>query len=302
MLGAGGVGGCFGGALARSGHAVALLARGAHLEVLRARGLEVRSPEGKFSVAVEASDDARSFGACDFAILAVKTYSLASVAPAARILAEGGAAILPLLNGVEAAERLIEGGVPANQVLGGLAHISAVKVGPGVVERKSAFQRVALGERVGKPSERVQRIVGAFREAGVEARASEDVAADLWRKLAFIAPMAAACGLARSPIGPVRDAPHGKLLLSRAVREVLAVARARGLPLAEDEEAKILALMDSLAGGLKPSFLVDLDAGGPNELDDLSGAVARLGREAGVETPVHDTALAALSAFSAARR
>jgi 2-dehydropantoate 2-reductase len=301
ILGAGGVGGFYGGTLARSGHAVVLLARGPHLDALKARGLEVRTPEESFNVAVQATDDARTFGVCDVAIVAVKTYSLAEIAPAARLLAEGGAAILPFLNGVEAADRLVESGVPANQVLGGLTQVSVLKVGPGVVERKSSFQKVAVGEREGKPSERVRRIVEAFQSAGAEARVSEDISTDLWRKFAFIAPMAAACGLARAPIGPVRDAPYGKLLLSRAVREVLAVARARGVPLAEDEEAKILAFIDSIGGGMKPSFLLDLEAGGPNELDDLSGAVSRLGREAGVETPVHDTATAALSSAGKGR-
>ena len=294
ILGAGGVGGYYAGILARSGHAVALLARGPNLDALRARGLEVRTPEESFTVAVQATDDPKTFGVCDVAIVAVKTYSLAAIAPAARLLAEGGAAILPFLNGVEAADRLVESGVPANQVLGGLTQVSVVKVEPGVVERKSSFQKVTVGERVGKPSERVRRIVEAFQGAGAEARVSEDISADLWRKFAFIASMAAVCGLARAPIGPVRDAPYGKVLLARAVREVLAVARARGLRLAEDEESKILAFIDSLGGGMKPSFLLDLEAGGPTELDDLSGAVARLGREAGVETPVHDTAAAAL--------
>ncbi len=294
ILGAGGVGGYYAGILARSGHAVALLARGPNLDALLSRGLEVRTPEESFTVAVQATDDPKTFGVCDVAIVAVKTYSLAAIAPAARLLAEGGAAILPFLNGVEAADRLVESGVPANQVLGGLTQVSVVKVEPGVVERKSSFQKVTVGERVGKPSERVRRIVEAFQGAGAEARVSEDISADLWRKFAFIASMAAACGLARAPIGPVRDAPYGKVLLARAVREVLAVARARGLRLAEDEESKILAFIDSLGGGMKPSFLLDLEAGGPTELDDLSGAVARLGREAGVETPVHDTAAAAL--------
>src|ERR1017187_7240018 len=124
VLGAGGIGGYYGGALARAGHAVALLARGAHLDALRARGLEVRTPEERFTVAVQASDDAKTFGKCDVAIVAVKTYSLAEIAPAARLLAEGGAAILPFLNGVEAAERLIENGVPESQVLGGLTQVS----------------------------------------------------------------------------------------------------------------------------------------------------------------------------------
>ena len=301
VLGAGGVGGYYGGILARAGHAVALLARGAHLDALRARGLEVRTPEERFTVAVQASDDPTTFGECDVAIVAVKTYSLMEIAPAARVLAASGAAILPLLNGVEAAERLVVSGVRESQVLAGLTQVSVVRGGPGVVERKSSFQKVAVGERAGGPSDRVRRIVRAFQEAGAEARVSEDIAADLWRKFAFIASMAAACGLARAPIGPVRDAPYGKLLLTRAMREVLAVARARGLSLAEDEESKIFGFIDSLGGGMKPSFLLDLEAGGPNELDDLSGAVARLGREAGVETPVHDTAAAALSAAAKGR-
>jgi 2-dehydropantoate 2-reductase len=301
ILGAGGVGGYYGGALARAGHAVALLARGAHLDALRARGLEVRTPDERFTVAVQASDDPNTFGPCDVAIVAVKTYSLVEVAPAARLLAASGAAILPLLNGVEAMDRLIESGVRGSQVLGGLTQVSVAKVGPGIVERRSPFQKVAVGERAGGSSERVRRIVEAFQQAGAEARVSEDILGDLWRKFAFIASMAAACGLARGPIGVVRDAPYGKLLLERAVREVLAVARARGLRLADDEDAKILAFIDGLGSGMKPSFLLDVEAGGPNELDDLSGAVSRLGREAGVETPVHDTATSALSAAAKGR-
>src|SRR5512135_138999 len=296
VLGAGGVGGYYGGALARAGYPVAMLARGAHLEAIRSRGLEVRTPEGPFIARVEATDDADSLGEADLAIVAVKTYSLGEVIPAARLLAGKGAAVLPLLNGVEAAGRLVAGGVPETHVLGGLTQVSVAKVGPGIVERKSPFQNVALGELSGGVSERVRRIVDAFRDAGANARASEDITADLWRKFAFIAPMAAACGLARAPIGPVRDAPYGKLLLTRAVGEVLSVARARGVRLAEDEEWKILEFMDGLGGAMKPSFLLDLEAGGPNELDDLSGAVSRLGREAGVETPIHDTAVTALSA------
>ncbi|MFI5121097.1 MAG: 2-dehydropantoate 2-reductase N-terminal domain-containing protein, partial [Thermoanaerobaculia bacterium] len=101
VIGAGGVGGYYGGILARAGHAVSLLARGAHLNALKARGLEVRIPEERFTVAVQASDDPKTFGACDVAIVAVKTYSLTEVTPAARLLAEAGAAVLPLLNGVE---------------------------------------------------------------------------------------------------------------------------------------------------------------------------------------------------------
>lgn len=294
IVGAGGVGGYFGGALARAGHQVALIARGTHLDAVRAWGLEVRTPEGTFTAAVEATDDPEVLQGIELAIVAVKTYSLAEVAPAVRLLAGHGALILPLLNGVEAAERLLTGGVPGDRLLGGLTEISAAKIAPGIVERRSSFQRIVVGERAGGPSERAERIAAAFREAGAEARVSLDITADLWRKLAFIASIAAACGLARSPVGAIREAPLGRLLIERAVREVTAVARARGVALASNAEAEILAFFESLAAPLKPSLLVDLEAGRRTEIEDLSGAVSRLGREAGVATPVHDVATAAL--------
>ena len=296
ILGAGGVGGYYGGILARAGNRVALLARGAHLKALRERGLEVRTPEGTFTVAVEAVEDAEALRGIELAVVAVKSYSLAEIAPAARLMAERGAVVLPLLNGVEAADRLIEAGVPGERVLGGLTEISAVRIGPGIVERRSPFQRVVVGERAGGGSERAERIATAFREAGAEARASNDITVDLWRKLAFISTMSAACGLARTSIGPVRTAPLGNLLIERALREVTAVARARGVPLPADVEEKLLGFVSGLPDAMKPSFLLDLESGGPTELDDLSGAVSRLGRQAGVETPVHDVATAALSA------
>jgi 2-dehydropantoate 2-reductase len=294
ILGAGGVGGYFGGILARAGHRVAMLARGAHLEALRERGLEVRTPDGTFTAEVEAAGDPEELRGIELAVVAVKSYSLAEIAPAARLLAERGAAVLPLLNGVEASDRLIAGGVPRAQVLGGLAEISAARIGPGVVERRSPFQRIVVGELAGGTSERAERIAAAFREAGAEARASAEFTVDLWRKFAFITTMSAACGLARAPIGPVRTAPLGDLLIERALHEVIAVARARGIALPDDTEARILGLLQSMPAAMKPSFLLDLESGGPTELDDLSGAISRLGREAGVETPVHDVATAAL--------
>jgi 2-dehydropantoate 2-reductase len=294
ILGAGGVGGYYGGILARAGNRVAMLARGAHLEALRQRGLEVRTPEGSFIAKVEAAGDPDELREIELAVVAVKSYSLAEIAPAARLLAERGAAVLPLLNGVEAADRLIAAGVPVAQVLGGLAEISAARIGPGVVERRSPFQRIVVGELAGGTSERTERIAAAFRDAGAEARASAEITVDLWRKFAFISTLSAACGLARAPIGPVRAAPLGNLMIERALREVIAVARARGLALPADTYSKLLGFVAGLPAAMKPSFLLDLESGGPTELDDLSGAVSRLGRETGVETPVHDVATAAL--------
>ncbi|HSF43646.1 MAG TPA: ketopantoate reductase family protein [Thermoanaerobaculia bacterium] len=290
ILGAGGVGGYYGGILARAGHDVAILARGAHLEALREKGLEVRAPEGTFTAAITATDDPAALGAADYAILSVKNYSLQEIAPAVRIVAEAGAVIVPLLNGVEVADRLIAAGVPAERILEGLTEISAVKAAPGVIQRSSPWARIVVGERDGGTSERAEQIVTAFREAGAEARVSADITADLWRKFVFIASMATVCGLARSPVGPIRSDPLGRLMIERAAREVIAVARELGLDLGESEPARVMGFVDTLPPSAKPSFLLDLEAGGSTELDDLSGTVSRLGRKAGVETPMHDVA------------
>jgi 2-dehydropantoate 2-reductase len=297
ILGAGGVGGYYGGLLARNGHSVSMLARTANLAALKQRGIEVRMPGETFTAPVQASDNVKDFGAVDCVLLAVKNYSLAEIAPAATALAEQGALIVPLLNGVEVVDRLVAAGVPRTQLVGGLTAISAVRVAPGVFERRSPFQRVVLGELAGSPPEHAQRIaaiVQAFRDVGVDAEVSKDITADLWRKFIFIASMAAACGLSRTTIGPLRATPLGQLLIERAVREVVAVANARKVALADDEAGRTMKTMNGLPDAMKPSLLVDLEAGRPTEIDDLSGAVSRLGKAAGVETPVHDTAAAAI--------
>jgi 2-dehydropantoate 2-reductase len=287
ILGAGGVGGYYGGLLAKNGHQVCVLARTSNLAALRERGLEVRTPEGSFNVPVEASDKVKDFSGVDCALVAVKNYSLAEIAPAAAFLATQGALIVPLLNGVEVVDQLVANGVPQAQLVGGLTAISVVRTTPGVFERRSPFQRVVLGElgqSQPKRKQRIDAIAQALRKAGVDATVSADITADLWRKFAFIASMAAACGLSRTAIGPLRATKLGHLLIERAVREVINVARARKVALADDEAERTIKTIDGLPDAMKPSLLIDLEARRPTDIDDLSGAVSRLGRACAVET------------------
>ena len=294
IIGAGGVGGVFGGELARAGHDVTMFARGAHRDAIERNGITVREPEGEFTARVSATDSVADLPSADIAVIAVKSYSLAEVLPAVRTAAERGANVVPLLNGVTAADELIAGGVPRSNVLGGLARVSAVRSAPGVVERLSGFKSMVVGELGGGLSARASAIADAFQGAGIDARASATMDVELWQKYVFITAMAAVCGLGRASIGPVREAPGGHRLIKRAVGEVVAVARARGVPLPDDEAARTSAyIIDTLPPAMKPSFLLDLESGGPTELDTLSGAVARFAAEAGIECPVHETAMAA---------
>jgi 2-dehydropantoate 2-reductase len=295
MIGAGGVGGCFGGELARAGHDVTMFARGAHLDAIRQNGLTIRAPDDEFVVRVGATDDASEIGAADAAIVTVKSYSLRDVVPVTRAVAERGALVVPFLNGVTAADVLIAGGVPRSSVLGGLAKISAARVAPGVVERRSGFQSAVIGELGGGVSDRASALAAALRGANIDARASDSIDIELWQKFVFITAVAGVCGLTRTPIGSVRDAPDGRKLIERAVSEVVAVARAKGVVLPPNETANTCAFIETLPPGMKPSFLLDLEAGGQTELATLSGAVARFASELGIECPFHETVNTVLS-------
>ena len=297
ILGAGGVGGYDGAVLSRAGNEVQLLARGKHLDAVRAGGLRVTEADGSTWVArVAATDDATALRGSELVLVTVKSYDLDAIAPVAADLARHGATVVPLLNGVEAADRLEHLGVPRQSLLGGLTAISAERPGPGQVTRKSMFNRVVVGELAGGMSARATGIASLFTATSAEARASAEMPLELWRKFVFITTMGSCCGLARTSIGPVRDTALGQVLLERATAESVGVGRAMGIAFASDEVTRVQEQVQSMAPGMKPSFLLDLERGGPTELDVLMGAVSRLGRQVGVPTQVHDTAVAAFGA------
>ena len=180
------------------------LARGASLAACGSVGSSFELP-AKNEIAITASDDAgelsSSFEADDLVLVTTKAYSLDGIAPAAKRFAERGALVVPFLNGVQAADRLVELGVPRAQVIGGVTYISAVRMGPGVVVRRSTFQRLIVGELPNGISARAKKVATMFADAGAEATASEDITLALWQKFVFLASIAAACGLTRLPIG-----------------------------------------------------------------------------------------------------
>lgn len=300
VIGAGGVGGYFGAVLSRAGHDVVLFARGEHLDAIKRNGLTIRTGSESFTVPMAATSNSAELGQAELAIIAVKSYSVAQIAPVAASLATAGAMVLPLLNGVDAAALLEQHGVPPAQVVGGLTMVSAAKIAPGVIQRAPWNERIVLGELDGSMSQRVESAAEALREAGIDAVDTPEIQVELWRKFNMLCAMAAACGLARSNVAGIRDTPLGHTLIERAVAEIAAVGRARGVAIPAEQEAATLQRIDSLPGSMKPSFLLDVERGGPTELDVLSGAVSSMGRESGVPTPVHDTAAAALAASTSA--
>ena len=293
VVGAGGIGSYYAATLSRAGHQVRLVARGDHLAAIRERGLEVRTSDGSFVVHPEVSDDGAFVANCEFVIVAVKSYSLSDIGPSLVGAAKSGATIVPLLNGADVPERLTALGVPRQAILGGIIKASLVRTEPGVVERKGPYDSVTIGEFDRPSSERASRIVDAFAAGGSKAAVSADVTGDIWRKFALIVPMGIACGLSRQPMGPVLASESGRRILTDSLHEVVMVARAAAGRLDDGDEVKVKNELFAIGPAIKPSFLLDLERGGPTELDLLAGTVRRLGREHGVPTPIANLATAA---------
>ena len=296
VVGAGGIGSYYAALAAHGGHQVKLLARGAHLDAVRANGLELQRPGEKLVARVEATYDGHALRDSEYVIVSVKSYSLDEVGATLVEAARAGAAIIPLLNGVDVPERLEKLGVPRKQIVAGLIAASIFRTDPGKVERRSPFDRMVVGELDRSKSERTKRFVDAFSAVGVEARVSDDIGLDLWRKFSFIVPMNVASGLTRGPVGQMLSTERGRALLSGVVSEIAAVSRVAGTPLDAAEEARITKDVLALPFSTTPSFLADLVRGGPTELDLLVGAVSRMGHEHGVPTPIHDFAFTAFEA------
>jgi len=296
VVGAGGIGSYYGGLLSRAGHEVVLLTRGDHLAAVRARGLEVRTPNGAFTVRPRATDDPENLAGADYVLVAVKGYSLPDASDAIARAARSGSVVVPLLNGVDVPERLESLDIPRASIVGGLVAASLVRTAPGVVERRSPFDRMVVGELDCSSTERVRRFSDAMSDAGVSASVSANIRMDLWRKFAFIVPMGVACGLARRSMGPVIASERGRRLLLGALHELVLVSRATDTPLSDADEQNVSRELLALSPQMRPSFLADLERGGPAEIDLLPGTVARLGRAHDIPTPIHDIAVAAFDA------
>jgi 2-dehydropantoate 2-reductase len=285
IFGSGALGALFGARLQRAGEDVTFIARGATLQALRERGIQVTSAAlGDFSVApVTASDDPQSVGPVGLVLLTVKAYDLEGTAAALRPLVGAGTLVLPVLNGVEIAERL--GAVLGMEhLLGGITYTGAVTLAPGSV-RHLGQDGIRLGEPSGGPSARTETVRALLERAGIPATVSDDIARDTWTKLVFFAATGGVLSLARATFGAVQRHPGVRGVFIAVMREVEAVARRKGLVLPPNVVEHGLALLDGYAPDSTSSMMRDVVAGRPLELDVVHGAVVRQGKQLGVPTP-----------------
>jgi 2-dehydropantoate 2-reductase len=298
VIGAGGIGGAYGVALAKAGADVTFVARGAHLAAMKSTGLKVSGGRGDTHlVPTQATDNPAEIGKVDIVLFCVKLWDVDSAGAQIKPLIGANTAVIPLQNGIDAPERLIAILGPA-AVMGGVAQISASITAPGVIHQVGTLTRMIFGEFNGTRSRRGEDFLALCLRAGLEATLSEQILTDLWMKFILLASNAGMMALSRQPIGKLRDDPDMDPIFRAAYREVIDVGRARGIPLPADALARVLELTKLFPPHMKASMALDLDRGNRLEVPWLSGKVAELGRQFGVPTPTHSMMYAMLKPYA----
>jgi 2-dehydropantoate 2-reductase len=295
VMGAGGMGGYFGGLLARAGHRVTLIARGAHLDALRRRGgIVLKTPSGEIFAPAAAVDTPQAGELADLILFTVKSFDTATAADALAPVVGSQTAILSLQNGVTNEEHLAEL-YGAGAVLGGVVYMLATISEPGVIEQPGGVARLMLGEWRGGGSDRVRALETAMREAGINAAAVDDVQREKWVKFVFILAQGGMTALTRLPLGDIRSSPSTWSMYRQIMEEAIAVAQARGVAVDDGVVEQHLALASGAPAHTITSLLYDLTHGKRLELEALHGVIIRYGAEARVPTPMCAAVYAALA-------
>jgi 2-dehydropantoate 2-reductase len=297
VVGAGGVGGGFGAALAKAGADVTFIARGAHLTAMKSQGLKIQGGRGETHlVPTQATDNPADIGTVDIVLFCVKLWDVESAGQHIKPLVGPNTAVIPLQNGIDAAERLTPI-LGSNAVMGGVAQISASITGPGVIQQVGTFMRMIFGELDGKRSKRGEDLLALCLKAGFDATLSEQILTDLWMKFILLATNASITAATRQPIGKLRDDPDIRPMFMAAYQETIDVGRARGITLPGNALDKVVEFNAHAPPTMKASMALDLDRGNRLELPWLGGKVVQLGRELGVPTPTHTTLYAMLKPY-----
>jgi len=301
ILGSGAVGGYYGAKLARAGHDVTFVARGAHLAAIREHGLQIRSPMlGDFVVRAAAEEDTARVGPADVVVVAVKAYDNETALPRLRPMMRESTTVLTLQNGVDSA-REVAAQVGEAAVIGGPTYIATALSAPGLIVQTGTHRRIVFGEVFGplpRLSDRVVQLQKILADADIQAEAVSDGRVPIWEKFIFLVSLAGFTGAARLPIGPVWADPVVRAQFLEGCREVERLARAEGVPVAQDIIQRIATYIEAIPGTMRSSLLIDLSQGKRIEVEALQGAVVRRAAQAGVPAPIMSTLYAVLKPWA----
>jgi 2-dehydropantoate 2-reductase len=286
IVGSGGVGGYFGAKLALGGNDVTFIARGEHLKAIKINGLRVKGVSGDFLVQpVKATDNIKEVGVVDVVILGVKAWQVKEIAKELKPLLHLKTVVIPLQNGVVAAEEL-KMLLNSENVIGGLCRIMSKIESPGVINHFGMKPSIVFGELDNKKSERLLRIKEAFDESGIDSRIADDIQADLWKKFITIC-VGGLLAVSRSTYGEIRELQETRQMMHDLMYEIYLLSRKAGIVINPDFVEKSVSFIDTVPYDSTSSLTRDVWEGKPSEIEYQNGSVVRLGKKYDMETPLN---------------
>ncbi len=301
ILGAGALGGYFGGRLHQAGLDPCFLVRPARAAQLARHGLVITSPMGDYSAPVRSilAEDLRP--GWDVVLLTCKAYDLAAAMAAIRPAVDAQTAILPVLNGLPHIAALQES-FGRERVLGGLAKIQASLAADGTIRHLNDWRWLTFGETSGGMSKRVEAIAAAFAKApGMVATAVPDITAQMWEKLVHLGTSAICTVLMRANVGEIARSPGGIGFMHAVLEGNAAIAAAEGFPVSEAFMQQYRGVFGDAASAYTASMLRDLEAGGRIEADHILGFLLEAARRHGLPSAMHEAAFLHAKAFEQRR-
>jgi len=295
VMGTGGVGGYFGAKLANAGNNVCFIARGKHLEAIKNNGLKIISETGDILIhPANATDNPEELEIADIILFCVKAYDTEASAELIKPIVGPKTAVIPFLNGLGHIE-IMKNILGNNNVIGGVAAISALIEEPGIIRHNSPMQMLKFGEFSNEKTERVIEFQSACEKAGINNAIPDNINTDMWQKIVMICTLAGANCITRLPLGKCRSNPATRILMKNLAEEVVAVAKAENISLPDNQVEMTMKQLDSLPEGMKASTLPALEKGEKLEASALNGAIDKLGSKHNINTNMHKAVYAALA-------
>ena len=298
IVGAGAVGGYFGGRLAQAGRDVTFLVRPPRAKQLSQDGLRIISPHGDAVITPKVITGAEIEAPYDFVFLSVKAYALEDAMNDFAAAVGPETTIFPVLNGMRHVDVLAKR-FGEDAVIGGVCLVVAEIDDQGRIVQLADIQRLAYGERDGKTTARLQSLDTAMQGAGFEARLSTDITQEMWEKWVQLASLGAITCLLRGTIGEIVAVPGGIDLSLKMVDESVAVAAACGRKLSEAFRSRHTSAMTAQGSPLTSSMYRDLCKSAPVEADHILGDFIERGATHGVVTPLLKVAFVNLRVYQA---
>lgn len=294
VVGTGGVGGYFGGKLAKAGIDVTFVARGDFYESVKNDGLRVNALDGDFVVRpAKVIDLLEKIVDPDLIIFTVKTYDTESVASQLKHLVKPNTYIITFQNGIEN-DLIIEKIINNATVIPGIAYVISSKGGDGVIHQTGGAKKLIIGRRDNSGDDTLNEIHGLLTKSGIDSIISDDIERDLWKKYIFINAFSGFTALCRASIGDIRNDKFTFDLYKRSVMETISVSKALKINLPETIYDDVIKISENTTPESKSSLLLDIENNRKTEIETLHGTLVRFAGDLKIPVPINRTIYSAL--------